>query len=903
MKILEVTLENIKSYEDRTEIPLQEGVTAILGENGSGKSTIQEAIGFALFDSLPFNNNEFVREGASSGTVEVTIELDESDDGQRYRVTRSAGYSKYGVARYDSQNDEWIDQDIDSKKSLVQWLCTKFDLEDGDELSKLWESCVGVPQTRFLSDFAQTAGNRQGTFDELLGIDAYEDSWKALKGVPEEIEAERRRVREDIRELTGEVQSLPKKRVEKRELEEEVERITGEIESARSELAEVEDRHGELDEIRESIAEIETEIQQKEHAIEAKDDALGDAENELEAAQQAADKCEIAREGYGQYVEAKERQEELEDELAELNQLREERQELDGKRGRLQTRKETLQEQVEKYEQAKENIEEHQADKERYEELDERISDLESDREAVERLRGEVDSIDTDARDELAELRRTVGTIEEIETEASEVADAGDLRDQISDAKAELVSLKSEESKLRERLERLRDADADAPCPTCGKPLEGEHRTKTIEEREERLEEIQEEKQTLSEELSKLEDELEEAERVETRVAQLDMHRGRAEELREDLGDLAEEREEIREEITSLAEGIEQISGLEDERDSLEDAKDAYQTAKVQAEEYADSPDSLVDVEESIESVDAGMAQLSEEIGAFGDVEDELESVKETLRENEDDYQQFERNRQTANKLEAREEAVADIKRELTNFREEHEQLSEDLASVRESFDEDEYESLSEDIKELKGRINTLNGTKSAKEEELEGVAATVEELEEKLVERKEKVDSLRELAADQQFATWVRDNVRAAGPKMRDVITDRIGKRADTIFRSIRGRKAEQLEWTSDYDIVVVDADVRKSFSTLSGGEKMAAALAVRLAILEQISGLGIAFLDEPTANLDEDKKANLVAQLNRLDAFDQLTVISHDSTFDSMTDYSITIEKPDQTSEVMSD
>lgn len=903
MKILGVTLENIKSYEDRTEVPLQEGVTAILGENGSGKSTIQEAIGFALFDSLPFNNKEFIREGASSGTVEVTIELDEGENGQQYRVTRSAGYSKYAVARYDNDDGEWVDQGIDSQTSLVQWLCAKLDLEDGDELSKLWESCVGVPQTRFLSDFAQTPRNRQKTFDELLGIDAYEDSWKVLKGVPDEIGAERQRVREDIRELTGEVQSLPKEREAKQELEEEVERIVSEIESARSELTDAEERHGELDEIRERIVEIEAEIQQKEQAIEAKEDPLEAAENELEAAQQAADKCETAREGYEQYTEAKERQDNLEEELEELSELREEHQELDGERGRLQTRKEALQEQVEKYEQAKENIEEHRADKERYEELDGQISDLKSDQETVERLRGDVESLDADARDDLAELRRTVQTIEEIEHEATEVADAGEIRDRISDVKGELASLKSEASKLRDRLERLRDANADAPCPTCGKPLEGEHRTETIEEREGRLEEIQAERQALDEELSELKDELEEAERVEERVAQLDMHKRRVEELREDLGDLAEERDETREKIASLSEDIERIPDLEDERDSLEVAKDAFQTAKVQAEEYADAPDDLADVEESIESVDAEIAQLDEEIAAFGDVEDELKGVKETLRENEDDYQQFERNRQTAEKLEAREEAVAEIERELADLREERENLSEDLENVRESFDEDEYESLSEEIEKLKRRISTLDGTKSAKQEELEGVAATVGELEEKLMEREAKIEALRELAADQQFATWVRDNVRAAGPKMRDVITDRIGKRADTIFRSIRGRKAEQLEWTSDYDIVVVDSDIRKSFSTLSGGEKMAAALAVRLAILEQISGLGIAFLDEPTANLDEDKKANLVGQLNRLDAFDQLTVISHDSTFDSMTDYSITIEKPDQTSEVMSD
>jgi exonuclease SbcC len=86
-----------------------------------------------------------------------------------------------------------------------------------------------------------------------------------------------------------------------------------------------------------------------------------------------------------------------------------------------------------------------------------------------------------------------------------------------------------------------------------------------------------------------------------------------------------------------------------------------------------------------------------------------------------------------------------------------------------------------------------------------------------------------------------------------------------------------------------------------LSGGEKMAAALAVRLAILEQLASVGVAFLDEPTANLDREKKRNLVSQLKQLDSFEQLTVISHDETFDSMTDYTISVTKDRQTSEVI--
>ena len=456
MKILEVTLENIKSYEDRTTIRLQGGVTAILGENGSGKSTIQEAIGFALFDSLPFNNKEFVREGASSGTVEVTIELDEGDGGQKYRGTRSAGYSKYGVARYDSESDEWVNQDIDSKKALVRWLCTRFDLEDNDELKSLWESCIGVPQTRFLSDFAQRPGARTTTFDELLNIDAYEESWNTLKGVPDHIQAERRRVREEIRELTGEVQSLPEEREEKRRLEEEIERLVGEISSVKSDLEEAESRHDELNDIKERISEIEREIEQKEQAISAKESSLETAQSELETAKEASDKCDAAREGRERYLEAKNRQEELEDQREKLSTLRDQRQEKEAELGRLRTRKETLQEQVEKHDRAKENLEEHEEQKKRYEELDDRISEIESAQETVERLRDEIVSLDNEARDGLADLRETVETINEIEAEAAEVADAAELRSKIGDKKAEITSLESEEEDLREKLDARR---------------------------------------------------------------------------------------------------------------------------------------------------------------------------------------------------------------------------------------------------------------------------------------------------------------------------------------------------------------------------------------------------------------------------------------------------------------
>jgi exonuclease SbcC len=63
----------------------------------------------------------------------------------------------------------------------------------------------------------------------------------------------------------------------------------------------------------------------------------------------------------------------------------------------------------------------------------------------------------------------------------------------------------------------------------------------------------------------------------------------------------------------------------------------------------------------------------------------------------------------------------------------------------------------------------------------------------------------------------------------------------------------------------------------------------------------MDIVFLDEPTMNLDEEKKQNLVAQLRDLSGFSQIFVISHDETFESMTEHVITLEKRQGATQLM--
>jgi exonuclease SbcC len=85
------------------------------------------------------------------------------------------------------------------------------------------------------------------------------------------------------------------------------------------------------------------------------------------------------------------------------------------------------------------------------------------------------------------------------------------------------------------------------------------------------------------------------------------------------------------------------------------------------------------------------------------------------------------------------------------------------------------------------------------------------------------------------------------------------------------------------------------RPFVNLSGGEQMAAALSVRLALLKQLSDIRLAFFDEPTTNMDAERRERLAEQISRItekQTFDQLFVISHDDTFEGYVDNVVSVD-----------
>jgi len=149
----------------------------------------------------------------------------------------------------------------------------------------------------------------------------------------------------------------------------------------------------------------------------------------------------------------------------------------------------------------------------------------------------------------------------------------------------------------------------------------------------------------------------------------------------------------------------------------------------------------------------------------------------------------------------------------------------------------------------------------------------------------KERLESVAEATA------FIRDTLKEAAPRVARNYVYHVSLEANQMFREITGNAERTLKWAEDYSIVLEEEGYERPFQSLSGGEQMAAALSVRLALLKQLTDIRIAFFDEPTTNMDAERRENLAMQLSRITHFDQLFVISHDDTFDSYVDNVLTI------------
>ena len=214
MQILSIHLNNIKSHRD-TELIFSPGINVLSGANGAGKSTVFEAIGYALFgvDAQDFVSNvaRFISIGAKSGRIDVIFQ---SDDGDIWKVTRTVGNSsKWLLARKRGKNFE-VEEHARIEETAAR-ITGLLGLSRSRPLSEQFRLVIGPFQNEFLGPFIiRQAAKRQEAFDEILGIDTWRRTFKATATLSKDVQAKIKLVKAEADMLEQQLIMLPVKESE-----------------------------------------------------------------------------------------------------------------------------------------------------------------------------------------------------------------------------------------------------------------------------------------------------------------------------------------------------------------------------------------------------------------------------------------------------------------------------------------------------------------------------------------------------------------------------------------------------------------------------------------------------------------------------------------------------------------
>ena len=328
MLITRVELENIKSYR-QVNLDFRRGTTAISGVNGAGKTTVVEAIGFALFDFLLYNQAQFVREGEKYGRI--VIHLIGSDD-RVYTVERRCGAGAYWFI-YDQEADYRVEQRTD----VLDKLHELFGIDRERSLKALFRDALGVPQGFFTSIFLEGASDRKLKFDALLQIEDYKNAADYLLEVQKEYREQVQVQLSEIQRLEFETRELEDWRGKLKELREIDQQQTTQITQWTQQLEQLEVRFDVLKKQRDELRQLENRFEKNKHTYESTRLRLGERKNELDLARTATRVVEESRADYQRYQRAEELLKQLRLDAQKRNALRQQQSTLSSTQAKVQT--------------------------------------------------------------------------------------------------------------------------------------------------------------------------------------------------------------------------------------------------------------------------------------------------------------------------------------------------------------------------------------------------------------------------------------------------------------------------------------------------------------------------------------------------------------------------------------
>ena len=209
MKLRSLRLHGFKSFADATTIEFHDGITAVVGPNGCGKSNISDAIRWVLGEQRPTairgaKMEEVIFQGTvgrrpvNRGSVSLTVT---NEDG-----TLPIPFQEVEVGRQ-------VFRDGGSEYSINRSACRLRDVVDLCRDTGLGANAYSIIENRMIDAIlSDRAEERRSLFEEAAGVGKYKDRRKAATRKLERAEIDVQRLEDVISEVQTKVRSLARQK-------------------------------------------------------------------------------------------------------------------------------------------------------------------------------------------------------------------------------------------------------------------------------------------------------------------------------------------------------------------------------------------------------------------------------------------------------------------------------------------------------------------------------------------------------------------------------------------------------------------------------------------------------------------------------------------------------------------
>ncbi|MGB7209185.1 MAG: SMC family ATPase [Pyrinomonadaceae bacterium] len=877
MHITKIELEDFKSHAD-SKFEFTSGTTAITGENGAGKTSIIEAIAWTLFDTLEYKKEDIVRRGAKKGVARVTFEsgLDERE----YTVYRDTGAGYYV---YDPRLKTRI---ADKKEEVTRFLWQHLGVEPGTDLASLFNHAIGVPQGTFTAIFLATAAERKRTFDSLLKVEEYRRGADELLKTSRYLDNQVAVVRENIARTEGELGRTEEIEAEHKKIAAEAAEISKTFESVDRETAAKAQSVQEFDEVARKVETLRIEFEKLNSDASKLEIHLAQKERDLNAATEAAEKIKQAEADNKQHLAALARLHELEQERAERDKLRTELSKVETALVNVKAEQKRSKDDLETALKAHQTIEK----------LKPQVAEQIQIEQRLDHLRNELAATRA-AANQTANLAQRLVRLREVfaanQAQMREAESKGPAANDVNELQKRDSAIVQQMAQLRAALERDEKFQAEIKnglCPILsqkclnlkeGETLDGFVSSQFSELRSQ-IAAFENEQKSVAANLSASRD-------AEKFVATLPTLRLRVAEIEDEGKRLRAEHESLQKEAESLPTLETDFARIEAQLAALDNPKARIKLLEKEATREFDLREAITKIESNLERLESDRMTFDEQMEKYKDLDSQWTQFAGERDATFEARRIYLANESLAVLFDVRKKDFEESKAESSRLAEALQSSDKLFIEAGSGYDRERHLAEQAELLASERRKAELGATLKAKQDRENDLAAEIARLAEKRKAMQDEFRKKERLEKIAETTTFIRETLKEAAPRVARNYVHHVSLEANLMFREISGNAEHTLKWNEDYGIALEEGGYDRPFTSLSGGEQMAAALSVRLALLKQLSDIRIAFFDEPTTNMDAERRERLAEQIGRIKYFEQLFVISHDDTFEGYMDNEI--------------